>query len=134
LLGDLDFIPNILPLFPYDEGYLVSYLIRSPRPQLANRAGTYSSPTIERAADTILRKVILERGTFFGPYEVVSFIGAGGVGEVYRARDTRLGREVAVKITAEERFSDRFEREARTVAALTIPIFAHCTMSVRTTW
>src|SRR5919204_1400367 len=61
-----------------------------------------------------------------GPYEIVGPLGAGGMGEVYRARDTRLGREVAVKVLP-ERFADdpgrraRFEREARAVAALSHP-------------
>src|SRR5579872_4483183 len=59
-------------------------------------------------------------GDRLGPYEIVSRIGAGGMGEVYRARDTRIGRDVAIKISA-ERFSDRFAREARTVAALNHP-------------
>ena len=59
-------------------------------------------------------------GTKLGPYEIVALIGAGGMGEVYRATDTRLRREVAVKVSA-ERFSDRFEREARAVAALNHP-------------
>jgi serine/threonine protein kinase len=52
-----------------------------------------------------------------GPYEIVSKIGVGGMGEVYRARDTRLGRDIAIKVSA-ERFSERFERETRAVAAL----------------
>jgi serine/threonine protein kinase len=56
-------------------------------------------------------------GTHLGPYEIVALIGAGGMGEVYRARDPRMGREVAIKVSA-ERFSDRFEREVRAVAAL----------------
>ncbi len=55
-----------------------------------------------------------------GPYEIVAMIGAGGMGEVYRARDTRLGREVAVKVSA-QKFSERFDREARAVAALNHP-------------
>src|SRR5260370_13916340 len=62
----------------------------------------------------------LSNGTRLGPYEIVSPIGAGGMGEVYRARDTRLDRTVAVKISAEQ-FSERFEREARAVAALNHP-------------
>src|SRR6516165_4138888 len=52
-----------------------------------------------------------------GPYEIVAPLGAGGMGEVYRARDPRMGRDVAIKISA-ERFSDRFECEVRAVAAL----------------
>jgi eukaryotic-like serine/threonine-protein kinase len=61
--------------------------------------------------------VIYTAGTRLGPYEISAPIGAGGMGEVYRARDTRLGRDVAIKASA-ERFSERFEREARAVAAL----------------
>ena len=59
-------------------------------------------------------------GTRLGPYEILAPIGAGGMGEVHRARDTRLDREVAIKISA-ERFTDRFEREARTIASLNHP-------------
>ena len=62
----------------------------------------------------------LSDGTRLGPYEIASPIGVGGMGEVYRARDTRLGRDVAIKVSAEQ-FSDRFEREARAVAALNHP-------------
>lgn len=59
----------------------------------------------------------LSAGDKLGPYEIVAPIGAGGMGEVYKARDTRLDRTVAVKIS-QENFSERFEREARAVAAL----------------
>jgi serine/threonine-protein kinase len=52
-----------------------------------------------------------------GPYEILAPIGAGGMGEVYRARDSRLNREVAIKVSAEH-FSDRFEREAHSIGAL----------------
>ncbi|MGD1095983.1 MAG: hypothetical protein ABSB35_28820 [Bryobacteraceae bacterium] len=62
----------------------------------------------------------LSVGDRLGPYEILAPIGAGGMGEVYRATDTRLHREVAVKVSA-ERFSDRFEREARAVASLNHP-------------
>src|SRR6202790_5323264 len=58
--------------------------------------------------------------TRLGPYEILSPIGAGGMGEVYRARNTRLDRIVAIKVSKEQ-FSERFEREARAVAALNHP-------------
>src|SRR5260221_7187478 len=68
----------------------------------------------------------LTSGTKLGPYEIVSPLGAGGMGEVYRAKDTRLGREVALKILPESFASEaerlrRFEQEARAVAALNHP-------------
>lgn len=58
--------------------------------------------------------------TRLGPYEILMPIGAGGMGRVYKARDTRLDRIVAIKVSL-ERFSERFEREARSVAALSHP-------------
>jgi serine/threonine protein kinase len=60
-------------------------------------------------------------GQTVGSYCVTARLGAGGMGEVYRATDTRLGREVALKFSAEQ-FSERFEREARAVAALNHPM------------
>ncbi len=60
------------------------------------------------------------RGDRLGPYETIETIGAGGMGEVWKARDTRLDRTVAIKISKEQ-FSERFEREARAVAALNHP-------------
>jgi len=65
----------------------------------------------------------LEAGARIGPYEVVSLIGTGGMGEVYKARDTRLGRTVAIKVlhTPSADLRQRFEREARVVAALQHP-------------
>ena len=62
----------------------------------------------------------LEPGTHLGPYEILSQLGAGGMGEVYRARDPRLGRDVAIKVSA-EKFNERFEREAKVVASLNHP-------------
>src|ERR1700737_4251126 len=59
-------------------------------------------------------------GEKLGPYEILAPIGKGGMGEVYRARDTRLNREVAIKVSAEQ-FSERFEREARVIASLNHP-------------
>src|SRR5262247_3175682 len=65
-------------------------------------------------------------GTRLGPYEIVTPIGAGGMGEVYKARDTRLDRVVAIKIlpdalAADPHFRERFEREARTISSLDHP-------------
>jgi len=62
----------------------------------------------------------LRPGTKLGPYEIVSLLGKGGMGEVWKARDPRLGRDVAIKISAHQ-FSDRFEREARAIASLNHP-------------
>lgn len=59
-------------------------------------------------------------GTRFGPYEAISPVGAGGMGEVWKARDTRVDRIVAIKIS-QQQFSERFEREARAIAALNHP-------------
>jgi len=68
----------------------------------------------------------LTAGTKLGPYEVLAPLGAGGMGEVYRARDTRLGRDVAIKVIPEELAAHkdrlrRFEQEARATAALSHP-------------
>ena len=68
----------------------------------------------------------LPEGTRLGPYEIVGLVGAGGMGEVYRARDPRLGRNVAIKILPAAFSTDsdrlwRFEREARAVASLNHP-------------
>ena len=63
-------------------------------------------------------------GDKLGPYEILAPIGKGGMGEVYRAHDPRLGRDVAIKVSKEE-FSERFEREARAVAALNHPNICH---------
>ena len=68
----------------------------------------------------------LTPGTKLGSYEILSALGAGGMGEVYRARDPKLGREIAIKVLPEEMAGnaqrrERFEREAKAVAALTHP-------------
>jgi len=70
--------------------------------------------------------VALTSGSKLGPYEILAPLGAGGMGEVYRARDPRLGREVAVKVLPEAFSQDparlaRFDREARALAALNHP-------------
>ncbi len=71
----------------------------------------------------------LTAGTRLGPYEVTALIGQGGMGEVYRARDTKLGRDVALKVLPDifaddpERLA-RFQREARVLASLNHPNIA----------
>ena len=81
------------------------------------------------AASAATQRLAIVRGTRLGPYEVEALLGAGGMGEVYKARDTRLGREVAVKVLPADFASDperlrRFEREARAVASLSHPHIA----------
>src|SRR5512139_1429174 len=68
----------------------------------------------------------LAAGTYLGPYEIQAAIGAGGMGEVYKARDTRLDRSVAIKVLPPQFSADperraRFEREAKTIAGLNHP-------------
>jgi len=67
----------------------------------------------------------LEAGTRLGPYEILSLLGSGGMGEVYRALDPRLGREVAIKVLPSERMDEerqrRFVQEARAASALNHP-------------
>ena len=69
---------------------------------------------------------VLSAGSRIGPYEVISLLGEGGMGEVYRGRDPRLGREIAIKVLAQDASKDteataRLEREARAIAALSHP-------------
>jgi Tol biopolymer transport system component len=73
---------------------------------------------------------MLTSGTKLGPYEIIGNLGAGGMGEVYRARDTRLDRTVAVKVLPSHLSSDpnlrqRFDREARTISGLSHPNICH---------
>ena len=73
--------------------------------------------------------LVLNLGACIGPYEIVGRLGAGGMGEVYRGRDLRLKRDVAIKILPDAFASDRdraarFEREARTLATLNHPHIA----------
>src|SRR6266571_2300445 len=71
-------------------------------------------------------QMALTSGTRLGPYEILTAIGAGGMGEVYKARDTRLDRTVAIKVLPahladRSELRERFEREARTIASLNHP-------------
>ncbi len=90
-----------------------------------------------------MQGMTLEPGKTLGPYEVLAPLGAGGMGEVYRARDTRLDRTVAIKVlpahlASDPQFKQRFEREARTVSSLIIRTSARSTTSgeraAPTTW
>jgi serine/threonine protein kinase len=88
--------------------------------------GVHGSPLDEHRAwdnaQSLLESIAaqLKPGSQLGPYKIEALIGAGGMGEVYKARDTRLNRDVAIKVSS-EKFSSRFEREARAVAALNHP-------------
>jgi eukaryotic-like serine/threonine-protein kinase len=77
-----------------------------------------SLPRLNPASDSTVTQLAV--GAQLGPYKIEARIGAGGMGDVYRAVDTRLDRKVAIKISAEQ-FSDRFEREKRAIAALKHP-------------
>jgi serine/threonine protein kinase len=72
------------------------------------------------AVASAAEQTALKIGATLGPYEILRLLGAGGMGEVYLAEDTRLGRKVAIKVSREG-FSGRFEREARTISALNHP-------------
>jgi serine/threonine protein kinase len=84
--------------------------------------GPMERPVLEVAAGLLVDSEAARwtPGTQVGPYQIVSRLGEGGMGEVFKARDTRLGREVAIK-TAHEEFSGRFQREARSISALNHP-------------
>jgi Tol biopolymer transport system component/predicted Ser/Thr protein kinase len=77
-----------------------------------------SLPSLNLVSDVTITQ--LAAGAQLGPYKIEARIGAGGMGEVYRAADTRLDRKVAIKISAQQ-FSGRFEREARAISALNHP-------------
>jgi serine/threonine-protein kinase len=93
---------------------------------LANyRDGAESKPWVANAAAQLVNSsTSLQPGQSLGPYRIESFMAAGGMGEVYRATDTRLHREVAIKVCA-ERFSERFAQEARVIASLNHPHICH---------
>ncbi|MBZ5620758.1 MAG: serine/threonine-protein kinase [Acidobacteriia bacterium] len=78
-------------------------------------------PWAARAASQLIDSPTpLQPGQSLGPYRIETFLAAGGMGEVYRATDTRLNRQVAIKVSA-AKFSERFEREARVIASLSHP-------------
>ena len=81
-------------------------------------ARSMEKPVAELAGDSTLSMVIV--GSQLGPYKIETSLGQGGMGQVFRATDTRLGRAVAIKV-AHEKFNDRFDREARAIASLNHP-------------
>ena len=85
----------------------------------------HADPRQLTTAATERTRRIFRPGARFGRYEIVCPLGAGGMGQVFRATDTRLGRHVAIKIS-HEKFTERFDREARTIAALNHPYI--CTL------
>src|SRR5215471_7221910 len=98
---------------------------------LANHHESASAgPWAAAAAQLIVKPVLLEPGQFLGPYQVTSFLAGGGMGEVYRAHDTKLKRDVALKVLPEAFARDparmaRFQREAEVLASLNHPHIAH---------
>jgi eukaryotic-like serine/threonine-protein kinase len=97
-----------------------SELRREVQAMLAQKSG---GKILDRAAFDLMSdssQTQVTAGSRLGPYRIEAPLGRGGMGDVFRATDTRLGREVAIKIS-QERFTDRFEREARAIAALNHP-------------
>jgi len=99
------------------------------------------SPATRISSRAEIIPVALGPGTRLGAYEILTLLGCGGIGEVYKARDTRLDRTVAIKVLPMELASDadmraRFEREARAVAALRSGFLptGHCRWRRVETW
>jgi len=92
------------------------------RSLLAQNADSFLESAPVWALDAALSetRTKLSAGAKLGPYEILDSLGEGGMGMVYRALDTRLGRQVAIKISA-RRFSGRFDREAKAISALNHP-------------
>src|SRR5215469_4353468 len=94
-----------------------------------HHASASAGPWAAAAAQLTIKPALLEAGQHIGPYQIVSFVAAGGMGEVYRARDTKLKRDVALKVLPEAFARDpgrmmRFQREAEVLASLNHPNIA----------
>jgi Tol biopolymer transport system component len=87
---------------------------------LAQKGSFFDRPAWESAECLLETGTVVAAGVQLGPYRIEHLIGAGGMGRVFRATDTRLGRDVAIKI-AHAKLDDRFEREARTIGSLNHP-------------
>ena len=90
--------------------------------QNGSAGGPMKRPALEVAASLLAATTVaaVAVGELLGPYKIESLLGAGGMGKVYKARDTRLGRSVAIKI-ADREFSERFGREAHAISSLNHP-------------
>ncbi len=88
--------------------------------ELNHSPALVDEPAWHAVAGLLTEGTQITPGTLLGPYRIEAMLGAGGMGQVYQAQDTRLGRAVALKISRVE-FNARFEREARAVAALNHP-------------
>jgi serine/threonine protein kinase/Tol biopolymer transport system component len=99
---DSELLRHVLALLAHDSG-----------------SGAMARPVLEMAAELLADSPAAQwtAGTQVGPYQIVSRLGEGGMGEVFKARDTRLGREVAIK-RAHQEFNARFQREARAISSL----------------
>jgi len=102
----------------YREGALLAYCWNVTKCNAADRRRKAPLSQLDSAYNRDL--MTLASGTRLGPYEIAEAAGAGGMGDVYRAHDTRLDRDVAVK-TIKGAFTERFEREARAISALNHP-------------
>jgi serine/threonine protein kinase/Tol biopolymer transport system component len=97
---------------------------------LANHRESAGTSPWAIAAARLIKPILLEPGQYVGHYQIVSFLAAGGMGEVYRSRDTKLKRDVALKVLPEAFARDpsqmvRFQREAEVLASLNHPNIAH---------
>jgi serine/threonine protein kinase/tetratricopeptide (TPR) repeat protein len=117
---DADLRRQVEVLLQQDENPDSFLNTRSVREKFDASANAIHSSASEQTTGEVETASGLTAGTKLGPYQIVGPLGEGGMGKVFRARDTRLGRSVAIKISASE-FSKRFELEARTISGLNHP-------------